>query len=58
MSTRIAETMTSGNDPASRIEIYTTSDHPRTLYNRLRGSESPLFKQLKASGLPSSFIGK
>jgi hypothetical protein len=48
MSSRIGETMTSGNEPtSSRIEIYTTTDKARTLYNRQRGSESPLTKTLR-----------
>ena len=39
MSSRIGETMTSGNEPNStRIEIQTTIDLQCNMYNRLRGS--------------------
>ena len=39
MSSRIGETMTSGNEPNStRIEIQTPIDLQCNMYNRLRGS--------------------
>jgi hypothetical protein len=41
MATRIAETMTVGNEPfTTRIEIQTISDQ-RTIETKLRGSKSP-----------------
>jgi len=52
MATRIAETMTTGNEPfTSRIEINTLSEL-RTIDSKLRGSKSPQVK--RQGGLTTS----